>query len=67
MKENKNRRRELGDQWGRAVERALENQLRAEEVDDPHLSNVAGLQVQSGLRGGEWEQSDACSRTPCCQ
>ena len=38
--------------WDKSVERALDDTARTEALTEPQLNNVAGMRVESGLRGG---------------
>ncbi len=44
--------------WNAGVERASDNAARADELVEQHLNEVAGMRVESGLRGGGWTSSD---------
>ena len=46
--------RDLFAAWDKSVERALDDAARTEELDGQELNNVAGMHVESGLRGGKW-------------
>ena len=50
--------------WDKSVERALDDAARTEALTEPQLNNVAGMRVESGLRGGGlWGSSehDTCT------
>ncbi len=46
--------RALLQAWDNGVERALNNTARDDELAHAELNNVAGLRVESGIKGGLW-------------
>lgn len=46
--------RELLQAWDKGVERAQSNTPRSQELSQEQLDSVAGLQIESGLKGGIW-------------
>ena len=59
---------ELSKAWEQGIENALTNAPRAEDLDKQQLNIVAGLHIESGLRGGLWGQSEnktECTCPPC--
>ena len=66
-KEVKQISRDLLAAWDNGVEHALDVAARAEELAEQHLNEVAGMHVESGLRGGGWQYSAAsCSCNATC-
>lgn len=47
-------RKQIEQQWERAIEQAQENQPRDPEFDKQELNNAAGLHIQSGVKVGSW-------------
>ena len=68
-KEIKETANDLLAAWDNGVERALDNAARAEELAEQQLNNVAGLRVESGLRGGLWGATEGscttCNKFTC--
>ncbi len=54
--------RDLENAWDAGVEQALDDATRTEELEHEKLNQVAGLNVQAGIKGGmNWDPSlDSC-------
>ena len=63
--------RDLFAAWDNGVEHALDNVARTEELGEQHLNEVAGMHVESGLRGGPWGATEgtcgSCKASCKCQ
>ena len=44
--------------WEKGVEDALDDLDHADDLNDEQLNNVAGMHVESGLKGGVWGFSE---------
>ena len=58
--------RDLFAAWDEGVERAIDDAARAEELAEQQLNDVAGMRVESGLRGGRWSTGPVCSVMSMC-
>ena len=58
--------RDLFAAWDKGVERAIDDAARAEELAEQQLNNVAGMHVESGLRGGIWGVTEGNSCSCAC-
>ncbi len=58
-------RQELLNAWNESVERVLNDTVHADELGQEQLNAVAGMRVESGVRGGGWNVSlhDSCNCT----
>ncbi len=56
---------ELLNAWNESVERVLNDRVRPDELGQEQLNAVAGMRVESGVRGGGWNVSlhDTCNCT----
>ena len=54
---------ELLNAWNESVERVLNDTVRSDELGQEQLNDVAGMHVESGLKGGGWNVSlhDSCN------
>ena len=50
--------RDLMNAWDEGVERALDNTGRRDELGEEQLNAIAGMSVQSGVKGGTWVGSN---------
>ena len=56
--------RDLINAWDEGVERALGNTSRADELGEEQLNAIAGMSVQSGVKGGDfWSDARTCAAT----
>ncbi len=57
--------RNLFAAWDNGVERALDDAARAETLTEQQLNSVAGMRIESGLRGGAWGGTDMEESCTC--
>ncbi len=63
--------RALMQAWDEGMERALDDAARTEDLPEQQLNEVAGMHVESGLRGGPWGATEgtcgSCKASCKCQ
>lgn len=45
--------------WDEAIERVTSNTARESELSEERLNTVAGMSVQSGVKGGRWSNNSS--------
>lgn len=61
-----NKKQDLQEQWERGVEHATESKRATSELDQEALNDAAGLDLQSGVKGGLWGVTHTCSCGHTC-
>ena len=56
---------DLMNAWDEAVERATSDTARESELSEERLNTVAGMMVQSGIKGGGWSAGNTEMASPC--
>ena len=66
-KEVKRISRDLFADWEKGIERATDDAARTDDLSQEQLNHVAGMQIESGLRGGIWghTENNTCTCTQC--